>query len=249
MHLKAFGINLYNLMMQYAILKVGAPDVKVKCSRVEYFSEIKFNVGGYLYSLYEWEHGILRGNVKGSSCDGMSSSSVPFSRKDPRMAYCVTHPDPRIHFAINHGTNSCPSIRLYSATNLDEELTIATKSFCEKQSNLRFDEAKLELHVSKIFTWYRSDFVNDAKLLPRWIVNFTNGAMLQRLDSAFENKNGGKGIKVLDIAFDWSMKSSGLYGVLPFELENFKMNKGRSHISALISKSSTSKSREIRAEM
>lgn len=236
-------------MMQYAILKIGAPDAKVKYSRVEYFSEIKFNVGGYLYSFYEWEHGILRGNVKGSSCDGMLSSSVPFSRKDPRVAYCVVNPDPRIHFAINHGTNSCPSIRLYSSTNLDEELTIATKSFCEKESNLRFDEAKLELHLSKIFTWYRADFVNEAKLLPRWIFNFTNGSIQQRLESAFENKNGGKGIKVLDIAFDWSMKSSWVYGVLPFDLENFKMNKGRSHISALISKSSTVKSREIRAEL
>ena len=234
-------------MVQYAILKVGAPDAKVKYSRAEYFSEIKFNVGGYLYSLYEWAHGILRGNVKGSSCDGMSSSSVPFSRKDPRVAYCVTNPDPRIHFAINHGTNSCPCIRFYSATNLDEELTIATKSFCEKESNLRFDEAKPEFHLSKIFTWYRSDFVTDAKLLPRWIYNFTNASIQQRLDSAFKKKTGGKGIKVLDIAFDWSMK--WVYGVLTFELENFKMITGRSHLSAIISKSSAIKNREIRAEL
>ena len=249
LHFKAFGINLYNLMMQYAILKIGAPDAKVKHSRVEYFAELKFNVGGYLYSLYEWEHGILRGNAKGSSCDGMSSSSIPFGRKDPRIANCVRDPDPRIHFAINHGTNSCPAVRRYSATNIDEELTVATKSFCEKESNLRFDERKLELHVSKIFTWYRSDFANDANLLPQWILNFTHGSIQQRLDFILETKNGGKPIKVIDIAFDWSMKSSWIYGVIPYESESLKMSKGRVRLAALLPKSSISKCREIRVEL
>ena len=236
-------------MMQYAILKIGAPDTKEKNSRLEFVSEIKFNVGGYLYSFYEWEHGILRGNSKGSSCDGVLPSSIPFGRKDPRIAFCVTNPDPRIHFALNHGTSSCPSIRTYSATNIDEELTIATKSFCEKDSNLRFHESKLELHVSKIFTWYRSDFVSDAKLLPQWIFNFTHGSTQQQLDFVFENKNGGKTIKVVDAPFDWSSKSSRVYGVLSFDVENLKMNKGRAHLSALFPKSSVSKSREIRVEL
>lgn len=233
---KAFGINVYNLMMQYAIIKIGAPDPKVKNSRLEFFSEIKFNIGGYLYSLYEWEHGILRGNVKGSSSDGMSSSSVPFGRKDPRIAYCVASPDPRIHFAINHGTNSCPSIRRYSAENIDEELKFAVKSFCETESNVRFDEGKLELHVSKIFTWYRSDFVNDAKLLPQWIFSYTHGPLQQRLELAFANK--GKSIKVVEASFDWSMKSGWVYGALPFEIENFKMSRGRNPLSGMIGKSS-----------
>ena len=233
-------------MMQYAILKIGAPDTKVKRSRLEFFSEVKFNVGGYLYSLYEWEHGILRGNSKGSSCDGMSLSLLPFGRKDPRIAYCVTNPDARIHFAINHGTNSCPSVRSYSPSKIDEELTVATKSFCEKESNLRFDDTKLELHVSKVFTWYRPDFVNEAKLLPGWIFKYTHGSIQQRLDFVFANKNGGK-IKVVDAAFDWSMKSSCIYGILPFELGNLKMSKGRATV--LTPKSSLSKSCGIRTEL
>ena len=235
-------------MMQYAILKIGAPDTTVKRSRLEFFSEIKFNVGGYLYSLYEWEHGILRGNAKGSSCDGMMSTSVPFGRKDPRILFCVTNPDARIHFAINHGTNSCLSIRLYSPTKIDEELTFATKSLFEKESNLRFDDTKLELHVSKIFTWYRSDFVNDAKLLPRWIFQYTHGSIQQQLDFLFANLNGGK-IKVVDIAFDWSMKASWIYGILSFELGSLKMSKGRAHVLIRTPKCSLSKNSGVRTEL
>jgi hypothetical protein len=237
-------------MMQYAILKVGAPNSKVKHSRLDFFSEIKFNVGGYLYSFYDWEHGILRGNRKGSSCDGMFPSSVPFARKDPRITFCVAKPDPRIHFTIFHGSNSCPSIRSYSSSSIDEELTIATKAFCEKESNFRFDEAKLTLNVSKIFKWYQSDFVDDAKLLPWWIYKFIDPSVQQRLDVAFENKIRGNNIKVVDIVFDWSLKFSWIYGVFPFEIENVTMNECRTQLSVFAPKSFIkSKSQEIRVEL
>ena len=45
--LKAFGINLYNLMIKFAFMKVGIGSSSV--NRNAFFTIVKFNIGGHLY--------------------------------------------------------------------------------------------------------------------------------------------------------------------------------------------------------
>jgi Protein of unknown function, DUF547 len=61
---KAFGVTLYNLMLKYAHLKLGQAPFGNKAAQTAFFALIKFDVGGHLFSFNDWEHGILRGNVK-----------------------------------------------------------------------------------------------------------------------------------------------------------------------------------------
>jgi hypothetical protein len=73
--------------------------------------------------------------------------------------------DPRIHFAVNCASASCPPLaaQAYRGEQLDEQLDRVTREFLARSENLRFEEAKrgsgkLRLHVSKIFKWYEGDF-------------------------------------------------------------------------------------------
>lgn len=66
--------------------------------------------------------------------------------------------DPRIHFAINCASFSCPVVwnRAYTAENVNEALDEQTKKFINdpKRNTITVDE----VNVSKIFSWYKKDF-------------------------------------------------------------------------------------------
>ncbi len=47
------------------------------------------------------------------------------------LAQVVSPVDPRIHFALVCGAKSCPPIKVYAPTSLEEGLDSATMAFCE----------------------------------------------------------------------------------------------------------------------
>jgi cellulose synthase/poly-beta-1,6-N-acetylglucosamine synthase-like glycosyltransferase len=70
------------------------------------------------------------------------------------------HDEPRVHFALNCASRSCPPLspELYDAATLDAVLTRQTRAFLANGNENRFDIAQRRAGVSKIFSWYRSDF-------------------------------------------------------------------------------------------
>lgn len=71
--------------------------------------------------------------------------------------------EPRIHFAINCASKSCPDLwnSAYTAAHLDTQLDRATRRFLNSDKN-HISEDRLEL--SKIFQWFKGDF-NDGDLI------------------------------------------------------------------------------------
>jgi hypothetical protein len=70
-------------------------------------------------------------------------------------------PDPRIHFALNCASVSCPPLRAepYTAARLEAQLDDATRSFLNHNPHaLQPSPDGNHLMVSKIFEWYAADF-------------------------------------------------------------------------------------------
>ncbi|MCK0160018.1 DUF547 domain-containing protein [Allomuricauda sp. F6463D] len=67
--------------------------------------------------------------------------------------------EPRIHFAINCASASCPKLsnKAYEAKGLDEQLESATKDFINSERN---QISREQLNLSKIFKWYKNDFLD-----------------------------------------------------------------------------------------
>ncbi|MBQ4820839.1 DUF547 domain-containing protein [Aquimarina sp. MMG016] len=88
-----------------------------------------FKIDGEWYSLNDLEHKILR-----------------------------KFGDPRIHFAINCASFSCPVVwnRAYTGDNLHEALDSQTEKFINDPT--RNTITKNVVSVSKIFSWYKRDF-------------------------------------------------------------------------------------------
>jgi len=70
--------------------------------------------------------------------------------------------DPRIHFAVNCASRSCPPIRPepYAPASLDGQLDDATRSYLASKGALQVvtEGGKTRLTAPKIFDWYADDF-------------------------------------------------------------------------------------------
>ena len=73
--------------------------------------------------------------------------------------------EPRIHFAIVCASESCPKLQntAFTADNLDEQLTKATKEFLADET--KNDISENDLKLSKIFKWFKKDFEQDGSLI------------------------------------------------------------------------------------
>lgn len=88
--------------------------------------------------------------------------------------------EPRIHFALNCASIGCPMLRneAYIGDRLDEQLEDAMQRFLADYERNFFDIADGKLWVSKIFDWYETDFVRNARF----------PTTLKRLFSSYEDQ-------------------------------------------------------------
>jgi hypothetical protein len=70
--------------------------------------------------------------------------------------------DPRIHFVLNCGSESCPLIRpeLPTGDDLEDLLAQATQEFVADPRKVFIDHASKVIRLSAIFKMYRQDFIN-----------------------------------------------------------------------------------------
>ena len=187
----AFWINLYNTMVAHGVVALG---IKQSVNeRRGFFNIVKYDIGGYLFSLNDIEHGILRDNAR-----------IPFrlwrafSRDDPRNDFIVSPLDVRIHFTLVCGSQSCPPIGFYSAEEIETQLDLAAQSFINSQEVILIPEKRL-LQISRVFKWYRADFGSRDHLLEFLIRYLDAGDKKEFLKS---NKNQ---IRIRYNPYDWSL--------------------------------------------
>jgi hypothetical protein len=148
----AFWINLYNALLIDAVISLDVQKsvIEGKLGIIAFFRRAAYQINGKRVSLEDIEQGILRGNRGHSLLPGPQ-----FTSDDPRMAWCLPL-DPRIHFALNCGSRSCPPIQVYSPGSLEAQLDQATRNFVD--ANVKLDENKRLLILSSIFQWFKKDF-------------------------------------------------------------------------------------------
>ena len=118
---------------------------------IRFFRRAAYDIGGLRFSLEDIEHGILRANRGQVGLPGPH-----YAGNDPRSAVTITDLDPRLHFALNCASASCPPVGVYTAENLDEQLDMATRNFIDHE--VKLDDKRDKLLISSLFKWYAKDF-------------------------------------------------------------------------------------------
>lgn len=171
----AFWINMYNAWTLDLILTKYPEVDSIKDLGSIFSSPWKkrfVKIGGKTLTLGEIEHEILREQFK----------------------------DPRIHFAINCASRSCPPLlpEAYRAETLDAQLDGATQAFINNNANTLVDGNRLI--VSRIFKWYKDDFESD---IPGYIRKYASGS----LEQALAKQHGS--VDVDFMSYDWSLNTAG----------------------------------------
>ncbi|XP_065177247.1 uncharacterized protein LOC135807139 [Sycon ciliatum] len=193
----AFFINIYNVLVMHATTQFDSP--KTAWDRFKFFNSISYMIGGLEYSLSGIENGILRANKRAPN-----QVHRPFHKNDPRLQMCLPTCDPRVHFAIVCGARSCPPIKVYSAEELDEQLDVAVAAFLD-DGGIDVDPDKHEIHLSRIFQWYQSDFAETKYELLKWIIKYMPpGDMCRKLFGIVRTLN----YKIIFQTYDWSSNKS-----------------------------------------
>jgi hypothetical protein len=164
---KAYLINTYNANTVKLIVD-NYPVVSIKNIGKEPFDAFKqkfIDFGGKMVSLDEIEKGML-----------------------------LKMGDPRVHFAVNCASASCPKLenKAYKPNILDKQLDQSTREFINSKLN-KITENKVEL--SKLFDWYKSDFKTE------------NSTLIQFINKYSETKvNSNVEIEYLEYSWDLNSK-------------------------------------------
>ena len=73
--------------------------------------------------------------------------------------------EPRIHFAVNCASFSCPILlnEAYTASKLESQLTKQAKRFINDSSRNKISSDKVQ--ISKLFDWYKDDFTSKGSII------------------------------------------------------------------------------------
>jgi hypothetical protein len=169
----AFWINLANALVIDAVISYGVRE-SVR-EQPGFFRRAAYRVGPYRFSLDEIEHGLLRANRP-----ALPGLPAPFPEDDPRARFGPGLLDPRVHFALNCGTRSCPPVAFYEAERLQEQLEAAAHSFINAEG-VRVADG--EAVLSPLFEFYRDDFGGTEGVL-NWVRRYCTDAEALRLVDA-----------------------------------------------------------------
>ncbi len=100
--------------------------------------------------------------------------------------------EPRIHFAINCASISCPKLHneAFTASKINEQLDLVTRNFINSSEN---EISKNEVKLSKIFEWYEKDYlVNGINSLAEYVNQYTDVKI---------NPNA----KIVFLEYDWGL--------------------------------------------
>ncbi len=144
----AFWLNVYNAATQDVL--AAAPEQYE--ARNRFFEAPVVAVAGHDLSLNDIEHGILR---RSQFPWGFGYLRDPFPGEFER-AHRVDRLDPRVHFALNCGAESCPPVLAYEAGEVDAQLDLAAGGYLD--STVEYDADADVVRVPRVMLWYRGDF-------------------------------------------------------------------------------------------
>jgi Protein of unknown function, DUF547/Domain found in Dishevelled, Egl-10, and Pleckstrin (DEP) len=162
--LLAFSLNVYQLFLHYAFIKVGIPSST--SAYASFWTSLKFDIGGHLYSFSDWWNGICRGNRKGPY------GPKPFQGKDWHTFLNLPDAvDPRIHFAAG-ATHTMRPMFVYSSAKIDLELEYVARIYCRNVEFVWMETTTNILTLTPYIKTYMADFASTKNGLPKALMPF-----------------------------------------------------------------------------
>ncbi len=108
--------------------------------------------------------------------------------------------DPRIHFAIVCASSGCPPLPriAYNEENVQIRLEEETRKYINSTRGTRIDRAENTLHLSKLFDWFKSDFVEKSGS----VIDFVRPYLREEVVRFLDRKP-----KIDFLQYDWALNA------------------------------------------
>lgn len=142
----ALLINAYNAFTMKLILEHDAVASIQDIPSAERWNDVRWNVGGHIWSLSQIEHEQIRPNFR----------------------------DPRIHFALVCAAVGCPPLRneAYVANRIEEQLQSQVEYMHQHKTWFQFDADQNIVRLTPLYHWYEGDFRQMAGSVPKYAARF-----------------------------------------------------------------------------
>jgi hypothetical protein len=134
----AFYVNAYNAWILHEALE-KYPTKSVKDALFTFFTGKRITVAGQQTSFNALEKETIRSKFN----------------------------DPRVHFALNCASRSCPPLsrQAFTAGNLEGQFETLAKGYVNSDKGVKYNAAAKTAELSKIFDWYKDDFKGEGGVL------------------------------------------------------------------------------------
>lgn len=176
----AFLANLYN-----------AKTVEIVVARYPVKSILEISLGGGLVAAISggpWKAKVLKvGGIELSLDDIEHAILRPIFK------------DPRVHYALNCASVSCPNLRTeaFTGARLNEQLEAAAHAYVNSPRGVRLDAGRLIF--SSIYVWYRADFGDSDQGVLQHLRQYAGPALGQELTRV---------TSIADHAYDWGLNDA-----------------------------------------
>jgi hypothetical protein len=188
----AFWLNVYNALVLHAV--VARPAAAGVRALADFFSASQYMVGGYVFSLDEIEHGLLRVNAPRPGF-----GARPLRSDDARAALAPYMFDERVHFAMYSACRSSPAPAAYATGRFGEALERAARAYLAR--HVRGGEG-CTLVVPKVLDWYAADFGGGRGALEFVVARLERDAEVELVDRC------GARLKLRYAEFDWTLNAA-----------------------------------------
>lgn len=139
--------------------------------KIGYFYNAEYKVNGKTINLYDLEHDLI----------------IPLS-------------EPRIHFALNCASVSCPKLsnNVYRVNTLEQQLEQAAIEFINDKTRNQFDYGSKIAHLSEIFNWFAEDFEKHSGSVQNYLALYVTDA---KVSNALANNE----FEIKYMEYDWTL--------------------------------------------
>ncbi|CAN4077990.1 unnamed protein product [Withania somnifera] len=195
----AFWINLYNSLVMHAYLAYGIPQNSLR--RLALFHKAAYNVGGQVISANAIEQSIfgLRTARIGRWLETILSTALWKRSGEERQLisskFALQEFHPLVCFALCSGAVSDPMLKVYTASNIQEELEAAKKEFL--QANIVVKKSK-RVFLPKVLERYAKEASIPSDDLLNWVMENIEKKLHDSIQKCVDRRTNKKASQIID---------------------------------------------------
>lgn len=195
----AFWVNVYNSLVMHAYLAYGIPHSSLR--RLALFHKAAYNIGGYIVSANAIEQSIFSFRTPriGRWLETILSTAMRKKSGEERQLisskFGLPSSQPLVCFALCTGAFSDPVLKVYTASNIKEELEVAKREFL--QANVVVKKSR-KVFLPKVLERFAKEASISSDDLLTWVTENVDKKLHDSIQKCIDHKTNKKASQIIE---------------------------------------------------